>query len=151
MSGPSDYRHGNSGQTTKLMWTCPVAARNLYWKGALWSVNYIATRQTVTNGGTPLDLLSIYYWKVVIIFFGVHVGVSQTHIQAAAVIECMNGIAINSHQIKMYVGTTTHSTETDRTQGRIGYRTGPLAWLKTFFVVVMWHCHEEWVDKGSHH
>lgn len=55
---------------------------------------------------------------------------SQTQRQAAAVIECMNGIAINSHQIKMYVGTTTHSTETDRTQGRIGYRTGPLAWLK---------------------
>lgn len=60
---------------------------------------------------------------MVIIFFGVHVGVSQTHRQAAAVIECMNGIAINSHQIKMYVGTTTHfrdrqDTREDRIQDR---------------------------------
>lgn len=76
-------------------------------------MSIIATRQTVTNGGQSVRFIIILLLKSGDYILRCACG-SQTHRQTAAVIECLNRIAINSHQIKMYTREQQLTPETDR-------------------------------------
>lgn len=86
-------------------------------------MSIIATRQTVTNGGQSVRFIIILLLKGGDYIPQCACG-SQTHRQTAAVIECLNRIAINSHQIKMYTREQQLTPETGE------HRTGPFGVLE---------------------